>query len=220
MDVLQPHAAKMLRESAAPLELSSRVCDVCLEQRTNPSSSYGSSPTVACVAKSTTVAPKSASLVTVRLPRAVQDASTVVIDPLNSTVVILGCAALPAVCAPVAEFCRVAVVNSSDKPIEMLACVFCRFCQHFTSRLEIVSSHCYCPSPAPHVKTPKSAPRAEDRLVRHRPAQAAVTLGGRQVSRYFRRVRIRCLHYEFDAARDRYRRSASPSSTRPPPALR
>ena len=124
MDVLQPHAAKMLLESAAPLELSSRVCDVCLEQRTNPSSSYGSSPTVACVAKSTTVAPKSASLVTVRLPRAVQDASTVVIDPLNSTVVILGCAALPAVCAPVAEFCRVAVVNSSDKPIEILAGVF------------------------------------------------------------------------------------------------
>ena len=58
---------------------------------------------------------------TVRLPRAVQDAFTVVIEPLNSTVVILGCAALPAVCAPVADVCRVAVVNNSDKPIEMLA---------------------------------------------------------------------------------------------------
>ena len=58
---------------------------------------------------------------TIRLPRPVQDASTVVIEPLNSTVVILGCAALPAVFAPVADVCRVAVVNNSDKPIEMLA---------------------------------------------------------------------------------------------------
>ena len=48
MDVLQSHAAKMSLGSAAPLELSARVCDVCFEQRTNPSSSYRSSPTVAC----------------------------------------------------------------------------------------------------------------------------------------------------------------------------
>ena len=73
------------------------------------------------VAESTTVAPKSASLVTVRLPRAVQDASTVVIELLNSTVVIFGCSALPAVCAPIADVCSIAVVNNSDKPIEMLA---------------------------------------------------------------------------------------------------
>ena len=58
---------------------------------------------------------------TVSLPRAVQDASTVVIEPLNSIVVILECIALPSVCAPVADVCRVAVVNNSDKPIEMLA---------------------------------------------------------------------------------------------------
>ena len=107
--------------SAAPLELSARVCDVCLEQRTNSNPSYRSSPTVACVADSTTVSPKSASLVIVRLPRALQDASTVVIELRNSTVVILGCPALPAVCAPVADVCRVAVVNNYDKPIEMLA---------------------------------------------------------------------------------------------------
>ena len=121
MDVLQPHAAKMSLGSSAPLELSARVCDVCLKQRTNPSPSYRSSPTVACVAEFTTVAPKSASLVTARLPRALQNASTVLIEPLNSTVVILWCAALPAVSAPVADVCRVAVVNNSDKPIEMLA---------------------------------------------------------------------------------------------------
>ena len=76
---------------------------------------------VACVSKPTTVAPKSASLVTLRLPRAVQNASTVVIEPLNSTVVILGCAAMPAVCALIADVCRVAVVNKSDKPINICA---------------------------------------------------------------------------------------------------
>ena len=121
MDVLQPHAAKMSLGRAAQLEISARVCDVCLEQQTNPSPSYRSSPTVACVAEFITVVPKSASLVTVRLPRAVQDASTFVIEPLNLTVVIFGCAAVLAVCSPVADDCRVAVVNKSDKPIEMLA---------------------------------------------------------------------------------------------------
>ena len=47
--------------------------------------------------------------------------STVVIEPLNSTVVILGCAALPIVCAPIADVFRVAVVNNSEKPIKILA---------------------------------------------------------------------------------------------------
>ena len=111
----------MSLESAAPLKLSARVYNVCLEQRTNPSPSFRSSPTVACVPESTTVAPKSASLVTLRLPRAVQDASTVVIEPLNSTFVILVCAALPAVSALVADVCRVAVGNNFVKPIKMLS---------------------------------------------------------------------------------------------------
>ena len=61
---------------------------------------------------------------TVRLPRIVQDASTVVIEPLHSTVVILGCGSLPAVCALIADVCRVAVVNNSDKPIEIFAGFF------------------------------------------------------------------------------------------------
>ena len=119
IDVLQPQASKMSFGSDAPLELSARLCDVCFEQRTNPSPSYRSSPTVACVAESTTVAPNSASLVTVRLPRTVQNVSTVVIEAVDSTVVILGCAALPSVCAPIADVCRVAVLNNSEKPIEI-----------------------------------------------------------------------------------------------------
>ena len=119
MDVLLPHAAKMSLGSATPLEVSERVCYVCLEQRTNLYPSYRSAPAVAGVTECTTVAPKSTSLVTVRLPRAVHNASTVVIEPLNSTVVILGSAALHAVCAPIADVCRDAVVNNSDKPIKI-----------------------------------------------------------------------------------------------------
>ena len=34
---------------------------------------------------------------------------------------ILGCAALPAVCAPIADVCRVAVVNNSEKSFDILA---------------------------------------------------------------------------------------------------
>ena len=90
INVLHPHAAKMSLKCAAPVELNARVCDVCHERETNPNPSLRSAPAVACVSESTTVGPKSASLVTVRLPRAVQNASTVVIEPLNSTVVILG----------------------------------------------------------------------------------------------------------------------------------
>ena len=43
------------------------------------------------------------------------------VEPLNSTTLILGCAAQPAHCAPNAGSCRIAVVNCSDEPIEMLA---------------------------------------------------------------------------------------------------
>ena len=49
-----------------------------------------------------------------------QDASTVVIEPLNLTVVILGCAGLPEVCTSVLNVSRVPVVNNSYKPIKML----------------------------------------------------------------------------------------------------
>ena len=53
-----------------------------------------------------------------------QDALIAVIEPLYSTVVILGWAALPAFCCPIADVCRVAVVNNSDKPIDICAGFF------------------------------------------------------------------------------------------------
>ena len=111
----------MSLKSAAPLEFSARICDMCFEQQTNLNPSNCSAHAVVCVAEFCIVARKSAILVIVRLPHAMQDPSTVVIEPLNSTVVILGRAALPAVCALISDVSRVAVVNNSDKPIEILA---------------------------------------------------------------------------------------------------
>lgn len=81
--VLQPHAEKMSFGSSAPLELSVHVCDICLEQRTNPNPSYCSALAVLCVAEFTIVASTSASLVTGSLPRTVHEALTIVIQPLN-----------------------------------------------------------------------------------------------------------------------------------------
>ena len=58
---------------------------------------------------------------TVRLPCEMQDASTVVIEPLHSSLVILGSAALFAICVPIADVCRVAVMYNSDMQIKILA---------------------------------------------------------------------------------------------------
>ena len=48
-----------------------------------------------------------------------QKAATVVVDPLGSAVIRFECATLPALCAPIDGICRVAVVNPSDKPIQL-----------------------------------------------------------------------------------------------------
>ena len=121
MDILQPHAAKMSLGHAAPLELSVHLCDVCLEKRTDPKPKYRSAPPIACVIEQTLLAAKSAVVVPVKLPCSHQQLSTVAIEPLNSTILILGCAACPAVCEPNTCTCRIAVVNPTDEPIELLA---------------------------------------------------------------------------------------------------
>ena len=48
-----------------------------------------------------------------------QNTATVVVDPLGSPVIKFGCTTLPAVCALIDGICRVAVVNPSDKPIQL-----------------------------------------------------------------------------------------------------
>ena len=97
------------------------MCDVCLEKHTDAKPAYRSTYSVACVLEPTVLAANSATLVSVQLPRTQQEHSTVAVELLNLTMLILGCAALPAVCAPTTGPCRIAVVNSTDEPIEMLA---------------------------------------------------------------------------------------------------
>ena len=79
MDVLQPHAAKMSLGHAAALELSVRLCDVCLEKRTDTKPAYRSAPSVACVLEPTVLAANSATLVSVQLPRTQQEHLTVAV---------------------------------------------------------------------------------------------------------------------------------------------
>ena len=67
------------------------------------------------------IAANSAVIVRVALPKSAREASSVVIEPMNSSAVNVGCAALPAVCAPLDGFCRIAVVNPSPRPIEVLS---------------------------------------------------------------------------------------------------
>ena len=63
--------------------------------------------------------PNSALLVCVRVPSAVQEASTIAVEPLYSSTVNISCAALPSVCTPIYGKCKIAIENSLRKPIEI-----------------------------------------------------------------------------------------------------
>lgn len=63
------------------------------------------------------------------------DVLTVVFKPFNMIVVIYGWSALPAVCALIAGICRVAVITSFDKPIE----IFVGFHDAFVNHVRLYS---------------------------------------------------------------------------------
>ena len=121
MDILDPHAANILLGGAREVQFKARVCDVCLEPRVPAKHEFITTPAVACTVESMSIAANSAVIVRVALPKSARDASSVVIEPLNSSAVNVGCAALPAVCAPLDGCCRIAVVNPSPRPIEVLS---------------------------------------------------------------------------------------------------
>ena len=50
-----------------------------------------------------------------------QESTTVAVDSLGAAILELGCAMLPAVCNPTDSVCRVAVVNPSNKLVELRA---------------------------------------------------------------------------------------------------
>ena len=121
MDILDPHAANFSLGGTREVQFKARVCDVCLEPRISTKHEFITAPAVACTVEPMSIAANSAVIVRVALPRSARDAVTVIIEPLNSSAVNDGCAALPAVCAPLDGFCRVAVVNPSPRSIEILS---------------------------------------------------------------------------------------------------
>ena len=121
MDILDPHAANISLGGAREVQFEARVCDVCLEPRVPSKHEFITAPAVACTAEPMSIAANSAVIVRVALPKSARDASSVVLEPLNSSAINVGCAALPAVCTPLDGFCRVAVVNPSPRPIEVLS---------------------------------------------------------------------------------------------------
>ena len=117
MDILDPHAANILLGGVREVQFKARVCDVCLETRIPAKHEFITVPAVECRLEPLSIAANSAVIVRVALHKSARDASSVVIEPLNSSAVNDGCAALPAVCAPLHGFCRVVVVvrPSSDR---------------------------------------------------------------------------------------------------------
>ena len=119
MDVLRPNSAAMLLGESVPFQLNTRICDICLERRTDLDRNFWRAPSTACTTVPIWIQPQIAPVVQVRVHRLLQNAATVVVDPLGSAVIKFECATLPAVCAPIDGICRVAVVNPSDKPIQL-----------------------------------------------------------------------------------------------------
>jgi hypothetical protein len=72
-----------------------------------------------CTVEPMSIASGSAVIVRVALPKSTHNATSVEIEPLNSSAINVGCAALPAVCAPLDGYCRIVVVNPSPREIEL-----------------------------------------------------------------------------------------------------
>ena len=119
MEVLRPYSAEMLLGESVPFQLNTRICDICIERRTDLDRNFWSAPSTVCTTVPISIQPRTATIVQVRVPRSLQKAATVVVDPLGSAIIKFGCATLPAVCAPIDGICRVAVMNPSNKPIQI-----------------------------------------------------------------------------------------------------
>ena len=76
-DILRPYAATLSLGDASPPHLNARVCDVFLEQQTDSKHEYRNEPAVACTTEPDTIGPIAIMLVSVRVPRAAQEAATI-----------------------------------------------------------------------------------------------------------------------------------------------
>ena len=121
MDVLRPHVAQIRLFETSPVKFNARVCDICLEQSTDTKREFCSQATVAYTVEPAKIPANSAAIILVRVSKSTNEASTVVIEPLESSTANIGCAAMPAVCAQLKGETRIAIVNPSLKLIELLA---------------------------------------------------------------------------------------------------
>ena len=85
MDILDPHAANISLGGTREVQLEARVCDVCLEPRIPAKHEFITAPAVACTVEPMSIAANSAVIVRVALPKSARNASSVAIEPLNSS---------------------------------------------------------------------------------------------------------------------------------------
>ena len=71
-DILRAHSATMYLGDAVPLRLNARVCDVCLEQRTELSRDFWRATPTVCTTDPVTIPPRTAALVRVRVSPEIQ----------------------------------------------------------------------------------------------------------------------------------------------------
>ena len=83
-DILCPHAAYLSMAGASSLQLRARVCEICLEQRTEPKCGFRRPPVVAWIAEQTTIGSRSAAIVKVQMPESARENVTVALEPLAS----------------------------------------------------------------------------------------------------------------------------------------
>ena len=117
-DILRAHSATMSLGDVVPFRLNARVCDVCLEQRTELLREYLCAPFAVCTTDPVTIPPRTAALVQERVPPPeIQQSPSIAVEPLESAILKFECATLMAVCAPVDGVCRVAIVNPSSSSV-------------------------------------------------------------------------------------------------------
>ena len=119
MDVIRPHSAAMLLGESVLLQLNTRICEICYKRRSDLNRNFWSASSTACTTIPILIQPRTADLVLIRVSRSLQTAATVVVDPLRTAVIKFGCATLPAVCVAIDGISLVAVVNPSNKPIQL-----------------------------------------------------------------------------------------------------
>ena len=79
MDIFRKHGPTVTFDVDAPLRLRNQVCEVCCEQRTNLTLESHSAPLTACAVSVSVIEPSSASIVPMRVPRALRQTDDVAI---------------------------------------------------------------------------------------------------------------------------------------------